>query len=57
MDAIFISIHEAGKALGIGRSKCYELISEGRLETAYLGRRRLVKVESVKALAEEIQSC
>ena len=52
MDAILISIPDACKALGIGRSKVYELISEGRLETVTIGRRRLVRVESIRALAE-----
>ncbi len=52
MDALLISIPEAAKVLGLGRSKAYELISEGRLETVTIGRRRLVRVVSVRALAE-----
>lgn len=51
MDQVLASIAEAGKALGLGRSKVYNLIAEGRLETVTIGRRRLVRVESVKALA------
>ena len=51
MDQVLVSIPEAGKALGLGRSKVYELIAEGRLETLQIGRRRLVRVESVRALA------
>lgn len=51
MEAILISIPDAAKALGLGRSKFYELISEGRVETVRIGRRRLVRVESVRALA------
>ena len=52
MEVLLCSIPEAGKALGVGRSKTYELISEGRLETVNIGRRRLVRVRSVKALAD-----
>jgi excisionase family DNA binding protein len=54
MDALqpmLCSITDAAKALGLGRSKLYELIAEGRLETVTIGRRRLVRVESVRALA------
>lgn len=51
MEAILISIPDAAKALGLGRSKIYELITEGRLETVTIGRRRLVRTESVRALA------
>jgi excisionase family DNA binding protein len=39
--------------LGIGRSKTYQLIDEGRLETVTIGRRRLVRADSVRALACE----
>ena len=45
------SISDAGKSLGLGRSKIYELISEERLETVTIGRRRLVRVESIRTLA------
>lgn len=51
MDAMLLSIPDAAKALSLGRSKIYDLIGEGRLETVTIGRRRLVRVDSVKALA------
>lgn len=51
MDALLIGIHDAAKVLGLGRSKLYELIAEGRLETVTIGRRRLVRTDSVRALA------
>ena len=52
LDQVLVSIPDAGKALALGRSKIYDLIAEGRLETVTIGRRRLVRVESVKALAD-----
>lgn len=52
MDAMLVSIPDAGRALSLGRSKVYQLIGEGQLETVTIGRRRLVRVASVKALAE-----
>lgn len=51
MDAIFVSIADAAKTLSVGRTKFYELIDEGRVETVRLGRRRLVKVVSLRKLA------
>ena len=51
MDTLLCSIPDAARALGLGRSKLYELIAERRLETVSIGRRRLVRVESVRNLA------
>ena len=51
MDTLLCSVPDAARALGLGRSKIYELIAEGRLETVTIGRRRLVRVESVRAMA------
>lgn len=44
------TIAEACEATGIGRTKLYELIGDGRVETATIGRRRLVKVRSLQRL-------
>lgn len=51
METLLCSIPDAAAALGLGRSKVYELIGAGQLETINIGRRRLIRVESVKALA------
>lgn len=45
------SIKQAAEALNIGRSKTYQLIAEGKLLTISIGRRRLVRAESVRAIA------
>lgn len=45
------SIPDAALALGVSRSKTYELISTGALLTVQIGRRRLVRVDSVEAIA------
>ena len=52
MSPVLCSIAEAAKALGISRVKSYQLIREGRLETVRIGRRRLVLVASIHALAK-----
>ncbi|MCH8616635.1 excisionase family DNA-binding protein [Sphingomonas sp. SM33] len=50
-EPILISIDKAAETLSIGRSKTYQLISEGRLLTVNIGRRRLVRADSVRAIA------
>ena len=51
IEALLCSIPDAAAALGVSRSKTYELISEGRLLTVSIGRRRLVRTESIRAIA------
>ena len=53
MQAITTSISETARALGLGRTSVYLLINEGKLATVKVGRRRLVKVESLRRLVEE----
>ena len=44
------SVAEACKAVGISRSKFYELISGGEVQSVTIGRRRLVSVPSLHKL-------
>jgi excisionase family DNA binding protein len=44
------SVAEACTAVGLSRSKIYELIGGGAVETVMIGRRRLVRVPSLKRL-------
>lgn len=53
MEPVTISITGAAKALGLGRTTIYVLIAEGRLETLKLGRRHLIKTDSIRRLVEE----
>lgn len=41
------SVAEASKAVGLSRSKLYELISGGEVQSVTIGRRRLVSVSSL----------
>ena len=54
MKPTFISVKELCECLSIGRTKAYELIQEGKLDTARIGRRRLITWKSVKAYASAI---
>ncbi len=44
------SIAEACRAAGFGRTKLYELMDDGAVETTKIGRRRLVRVPSLLRL-------
>lgn len=44
------TIAEACEVTGLGRTKIYELIGNGRISTTTVGRRRLVVVRSLLAL-------
>lgn len=48
------TIPEACEVSGLGRTKLYELIGNGRLDTRTIGRRRLVVVRSLTGLLEAI---
>lgn len=55
MQPFTISVTDAAKALSLGRTSIHALISSGRLETIKIGRRRLVKVDSIRQLLEPRQ--
>jgi excisionase family DNA binding protein len=52
MEIIAASVNQAAKALSLGRTSIYALIREGRLVTVKVGRRTLIKVESIRRLLE-----
>ena len=52
MDPLALSIADTAKALSLGRTSVYALIAAGRLDTLKLGRRTLVRTESIRRLVE-----
>ena len=50
VDRLACTIAEACEATGLGRTKLYELIGDGQVETTTIGRRRLVLVQSLLSL-------
>jgi excisionase family DNA binding protein len=50
MELLAVSINDAAKVLGLGRTSIYAMIAAGRLDAFKLGRRRLVRVESIRRL-------
>jgi excisionase family DNA binding protein len=55
MEPYLASIADAQRALGIGRTTAYRLMDAGKLEKVKIGRRTLIKIASIKALAGEGQ--
>jgi excisionase family DNA binding protein len=56
MDKKTLSIPEAGKALGIGRSAAYEAARTGQLPTIRIGKRLLVPIVALERLLERANS-
>ena len=49
-EPLAVRIPDAVRMTGIGRSKLYELIASGELETIKIGRCTLVTIDALKAL-------
>jgi len=50
LQPLAVSINDAAKALSLGRTSIYTMIGDGRLESFKLGRRTLIRVESIRRL-------
>jgi excisionase family DNA binding protein len=50
--AVFVSIPEAAKRLGVGRSFVYQMVAREELPTRRFGRRRVVPVAALHRLAD-----
>jgi len=53
MEPLAVSINDAARVLGIGRTSIYAMIADGRLEAFKLGRRTLVRTDSIHRLVAE----
>lgn len=52
MEKLAYSINETARALSLGRTSIYSMIADGRLEAFKLGRRTLIKAQSIRRLIE-----
>lgn len=53
MEPLTVTIQGAREATGLGTTKLYELIKQGRLKVVKIGRRTLVSTDSIRALVDE----
>jgi excisionase family DNA binding protein len=49
-------VSEAVELTGIGRSKLYELMGSGELESVKCGKRRLIPAEALMAFVERLRA-
>ncbi len=54
-DPMLLTPTEAARALGIGRSKLYELMQDGVLESVHIGACRRIPTEAVTALVSRLR--
>jgi len=54
-DPVLLTPVEAAAALGIGRSKLYELIQTGVLESVHIGACRRIPTAAVAALVDRLR--
>ena len=50
MDRLAYSINETARILSLGRTSIYAMIADGRLVAFKLGRRTLIKADSIQQL-------
>lgn len=50
MERLVYSINDTARTLSLGRTSIYAMIADGRLESFKLGRRTLIRAESIRRL-------
>ena len=54
IDRMLLTVEEAAKALGVGRSLMFELIATGQVESVRLGRLRRVRPEDLHSFVASL---
>lgn len=49
-------IDEAGEVLSIGRSRLYELMATGEIESVKVGKRRLIPAQALEAFVASLRA-
>ncbi len=55
MDKLLLKPLEAAQVIGVSRSKLYELMTSGRIESVAIGRSRRVPAEAITMFVEELR--
>ncbi|MBA4757745.1 helix-turn-helix domain-containing protein [Sphingosinicella sp.] len=53
MEQIAVTVDEAKRQLCVGTTRLYQLVNSGELDSVRLGKRRLIKVASIRRLLGE----
>jgi excisionase family DNA binding protein len=56
-EPLALSVEQAAHAVGLGRTKVYELLASGELPSVKVGKRRLVRVEALQRLLVAWERC
>jgi len=56
MDKLLLTPLEAARALGIGRSKLYELMQTGQLTSVHIGACRRVPADALKTFLQQLRT-
>lgn len=56
VEPICVRVNDAARMIGVGRTKLYELISSGELETVKIGKATRVTTASLHKLVERHQA-
>ena len=49
----FVSVNEASRLLSLGKTKTFELIAAGELESVRAGKKRLIRLSSIRNFGRE----
>lgn len=49
MSKLLYAVNEAAEATGIGRSKLYQLMADGQIESVKVGKRRLIPADALES--------
>ncbi len=55
-EKVLLTVEEAAERLSIGRTKAFELIARGELESVLIGRARRVPVEALEPFVTELRA-
>lgn len=56
MDPVLLTPEEVGRALHLGRTKVFELIITGQIESVKIGKCRRIPVDAVHAFAARLRA-
>ena len=56
MDKMLLTPSEAAAALGIGRSKVYELLQNGQLQSVHIGTCRRIPADALTTFLERLRT-